>query len=86
MKIFKYELSGTADTDLMLPAGARFLSLELQKGRPHIWCAVDPFAAPQPVKVRAVVTGGDVRDTERHLGTLLFNGGEFVLHYFATGL
>lgn len=82
MKVYKYELAPVGQTRLEVPVGAMFLHLDIQKGKPHVWLAVDVAETKRPFIVKAVPTGGDVSPRDAHLGTLLFNGGEFVVHYF----
>lgn len=83
MKIFKYELNPVGETKVSLPAAHALVHLALQKGKPHAWFAVDPDITKVELKVIVVPTGGDVPRGAEHMGTLLYNGGEFVAHFFA---
>lgn len=82
MKVFKYELNEVGETLVDIPMGAMRLHLALQKGKPHLWLAVDPNMPLRRSKIVVVPTGSEVPRHAEYLGTLLYNGGDFVAHFF----
>lgn len=80
VKIFKFELPMAVswfDSDwshrvtVMMPAGAKILTIQTQRNQPMIWAEVDPFAEYVEMKLLIMTTGGEE-----------FPGGEF--KYIAT--
>lgn len=84
MRIFKYELNPVGET-VIETQRPRVLHLALQRGKPHAWVEIDERAHPTKMRIVAVPTGADVPPRGAYLGTLLFNGGEFVIHYYDAG-
>ena len=82
--IHKYELDRRYQS-VPMPEGARILSVHDQRGHACVWALVDDT---RPVKCRMIetyVTGAvDIPSPEDliHLGTVLFEGGDYVVHVF----
>ena len=87
--VHKYDLPSigtTEDTfELLLPADARLLTVQLQYGEPKLWALVDTERERVPYRLRVAGTGhpldGDALHT--YLGTVQFAGGRLVFHYFS---
>lgn len=84
-RIFKYAVPFIGDeVEVMMPEGARVLSVALQLSRPQIWAAVDDEAKAAPRRFRWVETGAPAGDLARaaFVGTVLLSGGSRVFHLF----
>lgn len=80
--IYKFPLRVTPVQTVEVPAGAKFLSLQLQGGRPTMWCQVNSLAPPCAVHICMVGTGRALQDGfEHYLGTV--HDDLFVWHYYA---
>lgn len=82
MTIWKYEIPDRLTFELELPAGARFLSAQLQGLSPQMWFLLDPSRSKQLRRFVIAMTGGKVPDPEKlqHLSTLQM--GAIVVHLF----
>ena len=68
----------------VMPAGAKFLSLQWQHGVPVVWAAVDP-SAPKELRTFALIKSGrplDGIDVRNYVGTVQTLGGSPVWHVF----
>lgn len=83
-KIFKYPIQITDEQVVMMPAGAKILTVQNQKEIPCIWAIVDPAASLEKVKIRVHGTGHDIKDSERleYIGTFQILCGGLVFHVF----
>lgn len=67
-----------------MPRGARLLTAASQYEAPCVWAAVDPAGPMTSTRVFLVGTGLEIPERAgRALGTMLFSGGNLVLHAFA---
>lgn len=88
--IYKYLLPDTRTqltATIQLPAGARILSIGVQRNQPMLWAQVDPEAPLRRRKLFYCDTGDqepEHRDAT-FLGTLLLDDGDFVSHVFVLG-
>jgi hypothetical protein len=64
------------------PVGAKILSVGVQGGRPAVWFLCDPSAKPETREVWLLETNQEVDDGLAYLGTLLLDGGAYILHAF----
>lgn len=83
MKIFKYPLLSVGAQNLMLPKGAKILSVQFQGEALCVWALVDPDAIPAPVMIWIIGTGDSLPLPSvemEHLGTVQV--GKFVWHIF----
>lgn len=87
--VFKYALSQSyyGDTQIIgLPKGSEILHADLQYGYPTIWVLqpTNEFRMDS-IAITSVLTGmstsGEFTKAD-HLGTLLMDGGNFVVHLF----
>jgi len=81
MTIWKYPLGRLPVCTLYIPAGAQFLSVQMQNGQPTAWALVDPAKPRLEYKIRMYGTGHVLERRGTHIGTVI--DGEFVWHYFA---
>lgn len=83
MKIFKYTipLEGCIHN---IPAGAKFLSCQLQRNQVVVWYFVNPDNYILPVKFTTVGTGNEVPEQLNHFNFLeSVQFGPLVIHVFA---
>lgn len=82
--IYKYAVPATDAFVLELPRGAKFLSVQTQRGEPQSWWLVDPRRPADPRRLRVYGTGHRIETsaTLEFLGTFQLSGGEFVFHLF----
>ena len=81
--IWKYKLS--PDNKIVMPRDAEVLSIQLQgaSGVPYMWVLVNPDAETETRVFKIYGTGYDMPDNPgKHLGTVMTDGGAFVLHVF----
>lgn len=86
--IYKYTLKVTDEQTVMLPEGARVLSVANQGDDMVLYAHVDP-RKPENAKVRVFIYGTGnpaiVPDTARFMGTFSQRGGRLMWHVFAEG-
>jgi hypothetical protein len=82
-RIFKFELPDHGNAQLLLPAEARILHIAYQRKQLQLW-AECMEGAPRSIKrsFRIIYTGFDEVPGGAHIGTALFNDGEFVAHVY----
>jgi hypothetical protein len=90
MMLFKYPLPTAEDVstlDLPMPAGARILSLQVQRDTVCLWAMVDPNARETTRRLCIRETGQSCEGLSRapFLGTFQLNGGTIVGHVFDLG-
>jgi len=86
--IWKYALEIAPTQVLGVPAGARFLYVDMQGASPCLWAQVDPKAPEEPRTIRLITTGARF-NSERlaYLGSFQLDHpaahlGPFVGHLF----
>jgi hypothetical protein len=84
--IWKFPLNVEAEQVIVVPKGAKFLSLQTQKGAPCVWAEVDTETEERESwYLEAFGTGHPLSDDAREfLGTYLVRSDELVLHVFRT--
>lgn len=82
--IFKYGLEFTDSQTLLLPEGAKILSVGNQMEKLCLWALLDPAQSPKARTFRIYGTGHPVPQdgTGYFLGTVQFGGGTLVMHVF----
>ena len=89
-RVLKYRWDNNVEPVLM-HKGARILSIQLQPGHlkseAQIWAIADFDAPLVKRKISAWGTGFELPsgDPGKYLGTLQFNNGTFILHFFDLG-
>lgn len=83
MTIWKFPLAVTDHQVVMMPEGARILTVQMQQGTPFIWALVDEAARLENRTVRTVGTGHQI-ETEigDYIGTYQLNHVLLVFHVF----
>ena len=82
-QIFKYELTRNAHSVLDIHAGAKFLSIAIQNDKPVAWFEINPLAPKVRMNVLQYETGESKFDDRfQFMGTLMFDNGQYVSHYF----
>lgn len=80
--IYKYPLN-PADLYILMPIGAKILSVAQQDNQICLWAEVDNEAPEGLVGFEVFGTGHEVPDNDREfIGTALINDGEFVFHVY----
>lgn len=83
--VYKYPLYIQYEVVVMMPKGARVLSVQVQDGRPCIWAAVAPCETSQEKRwFRIAGTGHPIEDdvVEGFIGTIQMYDGRLVFHVF----
>ncbi|WP_425092622.1 DUF7352 domain-containing protein [Burkholderia anthina] len=81
MKVLKYGLSWNGETVIRVPAAARVLRVDLQRGEPHAWVALDPdHEGRYPMRICIVGTGRPVPRGFEPFCTFFQYDGELVWH------
>ncbi|MBQ9800557.1 MAG: hypothetical protein IJO40_11575 [Thermoguttaceae bacterium] len=82
-KVYKYPIEARM-TSIEVPDDSRVLSVANQYERAVVYIAVGTSPRTTKITVFATVTGYDNTGFEgfEFLGTLLFQGGSYVAHYF----
>jgi hypothetical protein len=85
MRIYKYPLAVEDKQKLVMPVGAKILSVQMQFDRPVLWAMVDerPETVEETRTFVIVCTGNPVPDDVRwFLGTVQAAHGHIVFHVF----
>lgn len=85
ISIFKYTLPDRF-SDVTMPEGAKILSVYNQDDSICIWALVDTEKAIEVRRFYVATTGEELTEATienwKFIGTILMNGGVFVLHTF----
>ena len=84
MRIWKWTLEVTDRQQLLIPEGAKLLTVQIQHGMPQLWALVDENA---PIIHRTIAiygTGNPLPDGDpgQYVGTYQIRGGALVFHVF----
>jgi hypothetical protein len=85
MVIHRYTLNTADRQEIVVPMGARLLSVHLKDGQPSLWALVDPARFPEKRVLRCHHTNHWIDDVDRqqYLGTVvMMQRGGPVFHYF----
>ncbi len=81
--IYKYKLDFSEIQDVPMPAGAKILSAQMQKGSLCMWALVDPAKVDESVRIYIAGTGHNINNENMvYIDTFQQLGGEFVFHAF----
>ena len=80
-KIFKYELNLGA-TALYMPAGAKFLSIQLQAGKFMLWALVNSSNEQLHRMVYSFATGEEISEPQGLAYIATVQQGIYVWHFF----
>ena len=83
--IWKYELVNTDVQSVDMPLGAEILTVQMQNGKPHIWCLVNEKEEKAFRKIRIICTGESIKShfTGKYIGS--YQDGVYVFHLFDYG-
>lgn len=89
--VYKYPIDINARQyaiDLRLPADAKVVAVQVQRGVPCVWIELNPAADLRGVhRFELIGTGHEISDDgARHVGTVLLANGDLVLHVYHTHL
>jgi len=85
-RVFKYPLE--VDTQrIIMPRGAKLLTVQTQGSAPMLWALVDDNAPMEDRAIIIVGTGWEVPEVQNleYVGTFQVSGGLFVFHVFDQG-
>lgn len=83
--VYTYPLDIQDEVIVMMPKGARVLSVQVQNGRPCLWAAVDPTEMELEKRMfRIAGTGHPICDdvVDGFIGTIQLYNGKLVFHVF----
>lgn len=84
--VWNYPVPVEDSFSLLMPLGARPLTVQLQRGRPCLWALVNP---DEPKVAHHFVLCGTGRERDipagsmRHVGTFQLSEGDLVFHLFS---
>ena len=84
-KIYKYPIKIQDEQVVLLPTGAKILTVQTQSGKAFIWAMVNPtMTNDMAVTIRIFGTGHTIQDADRleYIGTIQMCGGALVFHVF----
>jgi hypothetical protein len=83
-RIYKYPLADSEAQEILLPLGAKILSLQVQKGIPCLWVESNfPCSTYVPVTFITYGTGHGMADRlDEYIGTYQLYDGDLVFHVY----
>lgn len=83
-KIFKYPVNITDSQNVVMPAGAEILTVQIQGRTPVLWALVDESGLPTQRRIEVHGTGNAIQNSTglTYIGTIQTHEGQFVWHYF----
>lgn len=84
-KIYKYPIEIQDEQVVLLPTGAKILTVQTQSGKAFILAMVNPtMPNDMAVTIRIFGTGHTIQDDDRleYIGTIQMCGGALVFHVF----
>ena len=85
MRVYKYPLEIQDVVRVVMPKGAKVLTVQVQHGRPCLWAAVDPSQMDLEERLfRIAGTGHAIVDeiVNDYIDTFQMLGGQLVFHVF----
>lgn len=82
--IYKYKLELKDEQEIVMPALANILCVQMQNGSPHIWAQLDSNASPQTRTIGIFGTGNPIPPYKNmyYIGTFQIHGAGLVFHVF----
>jgi hypothetical protein len=83
-QVWKQPIPVDGAFELLMPRGARVLTVQVQGTIPCVWMLVDPAAAPERRRFRLAGTGHPIENAADldYVGTFQIHGGALVFHLF----
>ena len=84
MRIWKYQLNVIDEQQLFLPADAKILTVQTQRGTPCLWALVnEENTAKELRKIAIYGTGNPIPDDPgEYIATFQMHNGDLVFHVF----
>ena len=86
--IWKYELETVDEQEIKMPLGTEILTVQIQYGKPHIWCGIFAMNAPLESRIiRILGTGQPIENNYPgiYIGTYQSITGKGIFHVFDYG-
>ena len=82
--VYKYPLEVTGEQQVLMPVGARVLTVQVQYDQPCLWALVETRNPLANCTVTTVGTGHptDLTTGSTYVGTYQLKGGALVMHVF----
>lgn len=81
--VYKYPVQAHDYFEVMMPAGAQVLTVQLQYGDAQMWALVNPDAPQRVYRFRLAGTGHPIEETNlQYIGTFQAMGGGLIFHLF----
>jgi hypothetical protein len=80
--IWKYPLGDTFPKSIMMPCGAKVLTVQMQGRQLQLWALVDPNQPYEPRRFSVFGTGWESEISGTYIGTFQLDGGSLVFHVF----
>jgi len=83
-QIWKYQLTVRDRMHVLMPRGAKILTVQIQRDNPCVWALVDPEKADERRTFVIFGTGHPVIHDERliYIGSFQLDGGALIFHVF----
>lgn len=82
-KVYKYEIATAPGSQVIsLPKGHKILSVKVQGNGIVLYALVNPPNQTENIIIDIVMTGSEYWSEGEYLGTVMLEGGQFVLHLF----
>lgn len=82
-KVFKFPLEMSDEQKVLMPVGAKVLTVQMQNGKPCLWAECNPDAECVYRTFLVRGTGHPIDEIEKeYIGTIQLYGGSLVLHVF----
>lgn len=84
MQIWKWKIEITDRQTIMMPAGAKLLDVQMQRGECFVWALCDQEAAKEPRHLAIYGTGKPIPndDAGEYVATFQILSGTLVFHVF----
>lgn len=82
--IYKYPLPSYGQQTILMPMGSRILTVQTQKGVPHMWALVDLYTQTLETKTIIIYGTGHTIDEENidYINTFQVDDGDLIYHVF----
>jgi hypothetical protein len=81
-RIYKYPIPINDEIVIVMPKGAKVLTVQIQKSQPFIWALVDTEKEPEERRFYLYGTGMTVTHCESYIGSFQMLGGGLIYHLF----
>jgi hypothetical protein len=86
MRIWKFTLLGADIQEVIMPKGAKILTVQTQHGNICLWALCNPLASKETRKVAIYGTGNPISgNCGTYISTFQMFGGDLIFHAFDLG-